>query len=250
MNELFIFFIGLAVGSFLNVILYRTRENQGFLAGHSFCPSCKKQISWYDNIPLLSFIFLAGRCRHCGKRISLQYPLVELAVGLIFLGLYLKFGLDLKFLSLALFCCFLVLIFVYDFKYYLILDRFTIPPMVIALLINPILGVSLQDLFLGFLLGAGFFVAQYVLSSGRWIGSGDIRLGALMGSMLGGKMLLVALFLAYITGAVVAIFLLIAKRKKLSSKIPFGTFLSAATMIAFFYGPEILDWYMNLTFYR
>lgn len=246
MTRLIIFIFGLAIGSFLNVILSRFYQGESFLGKRSYCPQCKKKISWYDNIPLLSFLFLKGRCRHCQSRISWQYPLVELATGVIFVLLYLQFGLTLKFFNLIIFSCFLLIIFIYDLKHYLILDKITIPAMIVAILLNLYLGLSLWQLILAGLVGGGFFLIQFLISSGRWIGGGDIRLGFLMGLMLAWPMLLVALFLAYLLGAVIGIILIAAGRKKMSSQIPFGTFLTLATFLTFLFGPQLLDWYLNL----
>ncbi len=246
MIELIIFSLGLIIGSFLNVVLWRLHQGESLLTPRSYCPKCKKRINWSDNIPILSFLALRGRCRYCRSKISLQYPLVELVTGIVFLWLYLEFGLTAKFFSLVIFSGFLIVIFVYDLKYYLILDRITVPAMVIAVLANLYLGLSFWQLFWGGLLGGGFFLIQFLVSSGKWIGDGDIRLGILMGLMLGGKMLIVGLFLAYLVGAVFAIILVARGKKKMSSQIPFGTFLSLSTFFTFLYGQQILDWYLNL----
>lgn len=240
-----IFILGLAWGSFFNVVIFRLKKRQSFLAGRSFCPRCFKILRWYDNIPVLSFIILKARCRFCRKRISWQYPLVELATAIIFTLGYLKFGVGLKLLSFIVFSSFLTIIFVYDLRYYLILDKVSVPAMTAALLFNLFLGFKFWELILGAVIIAGFFWLQFVLSKGRWIGGGDIRLGAVMGLMLGWKLGLVALFLAYMMGAVVAIILVTTKKKKFGSQIPFGTFLSLATVITLLYGQKILAWYLE-----
>lgn len=248
MDSTLIFIFGLMVGSFLNVVIARLATGESFLITRSHCPHCHQTIAWYDNIPVISFLALRQRCRHCQKPISWQYPLVELATGLIFAGLFRQFGWTLDFVALAIFSCFLIIIFVYDWKHGLILDAVTLPAMAVALIFNLIRGFSWWDLLLGAAIGGGFFLAQFLLSRGRWIGGGDIRLGALMGLMLGWQMLLVADLLAYLAGAGVAIVLLASARKKLGSPIAFGTFLSGATLVTFFYGQPLLAWYLNLIF--
>jgi len=248
MISVFIFIFGLLIGSFANVVIYRQEKGKSFVFGRSACPNCKKMIAWYDNIPLLSFAVLGGRCRHCRKPISWQYPIVELTAGLIFLWLFYRFGLTWHFASLAVFSFFLLVIFVYDLKHMLILDKVSLPAMAIAFIINLWLGLGFLNLIYAAAIGAGFFAAQYFISRGKWVGDGDIRLGALMGLMLGVKFLLVALFLAYLIGAVFAVFALIAKRFQMSSAVAFGPFLALGTFITFLYGQEILDWYLKLLY--
>jgi prepilin signal peptidase PulO-like enzyme (type II secretory pathway) len=220
------------------------------------CPKCKKKISWYDNIPVLSFFILRGRCRYCHKSISLQYPAVEIIIGVLFvLALYnhqannwllvADFWLLIRNLF---FISILTVIFIYDLRWYLILDIITVPAMIVALILNLFLEYPLQNLFLAAVIGAGFFLFQYIISRGKWIGGGDIRMGALMGFMLGYPGVITGLMLSYIFGSIIGIILLIAGRKKMSSQIPFGTFLSAATIITLLYGQKILVWYMNLAY--
>jgi prepilin signal peptidase PulO-like enzyme (type II secretory pathway) len=264
----FIFCLGLIVGSFLNCVIYRLKVKKSFLAGRSFCPKCKKIISWYDNIPLLSFIFLKGKCRHCQERISWQYPLVELAAGVLFVLVFLATigqwnnGLicsstfssvhSLILLRNWIFTAILIVIFIYDLKYYLILDAVVFPAMVVALLLNILINIFNHEpllssfyLLISAAIGAGFFLLQFVISKGKWIGGGDIRLGALMGFMLPWPQILTALFFAYIIGSLVGVVLILTKVKGLKSQIPFGTFLSLGTLIALLYGEKIVAWYLN-----
>jgi len=248
MISVFILFLGLTVGSFLNVVIFRLDTKKSVIFGRSFCLQCNKKIKWYDNIPLFSFLILKGKCRNCKNKISWQYPLVELVTGLIFIWLYFSFGLSFRFFSYLIFSCFLLVIFVYDLKTYYILDKVTIPAIVIAFFCNLYLGLGFWNLILAAIIGGGFFAIQYYFSKGKWVGGGDIRLGALMGLMLGWKFLLVALFLAYFSGAIIGVILIILNKKEMSSAVPFGPFLSAATFITFIYGQPILNWYLNLMY--
>lgn len=261
-----IFIFGLIIGSFLNVVILRLEAKKSFLFGRSACPSCKKTIGWYDNIPLVSFLALGGRCRQCKKSISWQYPLVEFFTAAIFVWLNWHFGLSLKFFVLAVSSCFLLIIFVYDLKYYLILDRVAVPAIIFAFLANLYLGLGFWNLILGAIIGGGFFALQFFAScivlsfnkqfsvsfkwedKGKWVGDGDIRLGILMGLILGWKFLLVALFLAYTIGAIFGLVLIAWNKKKMSSAVPFGPFLVAATFIAIVYGRDLLNWYLNLLY--
>jgi len=238
---LMLFILGLIIGSFLNVVIFRMNLKKTFL-GRSICLSCMERLPWYDNIPLFSFVVLKKKCRFCQSVISWQYPAVELATAAIFVIGFLRFNIGVEYLSFIIFSCFLIIIFVYDLKHYLILDKISIPAMIVALFFNLNLGYSFLELILGAVIIAGFFYLQLVVSKGKWIGGGDIRLGAVMGFMLGWKIGLVALFLAYFLGAIIGIILLTSGKKKMSSQIPFGTFLSLATVISLL----ILNWYINL----
>jgi len=244
-----IFIGGTCIGSFLNVLIYRIRNKKGFITGRSFCPKCKHKLAWYDNIPLLGFILLKARCRYCREKISFQYPLIELATGILFMLAFFRWQAEkaniLNLVSYFIFTSILIVIFVYDFKWYLILDKISIPAIIIALFLNIFLGGSILNLLLAGAVAGGFFLAQFFISGGRWIGGGDIRLGFLMGIMLGWPNILTALFIAYIFGAIAGIFLILVGKKKMQSKLPFGTFLTFATFIAMLWGQKILAWYIN-----
>jgi len=243
-------FFGLAVGSFLNACIWRLKNKRSVLYGRSMCPHCKHKLTWIDLVPVLSFIFLRGRCRYCGKKISLQYPLVELASGILF-GLAAMNSplLDPGSLYFLLrdwfFIGVLIIIFVYDLRWGYILDRVTLPTAIAAFAVNILLGAGWQRLVLAAVIGSGFFLFQYAVSRGKWIGGGDIRLGALMGFMLGWPQIITALFFAYFIGAIVAIYLLLSRRKRMGSEIAMGTFLSAGTVVALLWGEKIINWYFG-----
>lgn len=245
----FIFIAGLLVGSFLNVVVIRLETGQQFFFGRSACQNCKKQIAWYDNIPLISFFILGGRCRNCRAGISWQYPIVELGTAILFAWSYLLFGLSFLMLVQILFISFLVVIFVYDFQHQLIPDSVTIPAMILALVLNLVLGKPIISLLVGAIIGSGFFALQYFISKGQWIGDGDIRLGAVMGLMLGWPGVLVALFIAYLVGAVIGVCLLASRRAAMNQAVPFGPFLAGATVISLWYGSDIISWYLNMLYF-
>jgi len=259
---IFAFIFGSAIGSFLNCTAWRLYHDQS-LWGRSACPKCHHKIHWYDNIPLLSWLALGGKCRHCQKVISVQYPLVELVTGLLFaVAFYLRSrGLIIDFLNFELLTAdfinlmrdwlvisFLVVIFIMDLRWYVVADELSLPAIVIIFVVNLFLGFSWQTLITSAIIGAGFFALQYVVSRGRWVGSGDIRLGALIGVTVGWPNTLVALMLAYFSGAIVGIFLIACKRKGLKSPIPFGVFLAPATLLALWCGDLLYNWYIGLLF--
>lgn len=253
----YIFIFGAIIGSFLNCLIWRLHSNESFWS-RSHCLKCKKKIVWYDNIPILSFLFLRGKCRKCGQKISFQYPLVELITGFLFVLIFLSaqnFSFSARIdneLSLIIFrnwllACFMIIIFVYDLRWYLILDKITLPACFIFFILNLFLGFAWLNLLVLGALGAGFFLIQFVVSKGAWIGGGDIRLGLLMGIALGRlDYLLLAIFLGYIIGSIVGIFLIVCKKKKWGSQLPLGVFLSLSSIITILAGDWIINWYLNI----
>ena len=240
---LLFFILGLIFGSFLNSLVYRLYFNLS-LWERSFCPKCKQVLKYADLIPFFSFIFLGGKCRYCQKQISWQYPLVEIATGILFALVFLKNGsLDLALFRDLFFVLILIFIFVFDLKYYLILDKIIWPALVVGLIINIFIGLNWIDLALGICLGTGFFLVQYIISNGKWVGWGDVKLGALIGVMFGWKLILPVIVFAYLIGGITAIILLISKQKKFGDILPMGTFLSVAAIIVLLYGEMILKWY-------
>src|SRR3989344_1404069 len=243
----FIFFLGLVVGSFLNCVICRLERGESFLKGRSYCPRCKHQLSWPDLIPVFSFIILRGRCRYCSQKISWQYPLVEIAAGLLFILEFWKFGFVLDFGFWILISCFLVVIFVYDLKHYLIPDKVVFPAIAIALLwalLAP--GKQQPGVIYSAAAAAGFFASVVLISRGKWMGVGDIKLAFLMGLIFGFPDIVAALFLAFFFGAIMGMGLIMLGKKKLKSEVPFGPFLVAGTLLSLFWGETALDWYFNL----
>jgi leader peptidase (prepilin peptidase)/N-methyltransferase len=249
-----IFIFGLIVGSFLNCIIYRLETEKSFLRGRSFCPFCKHQLGFFDLIPVLSFFFLGRKCRYCQSPISWQYPLVELATGILFSLIFYYVGHSMLYALYGfVIASFLIVIFVYDLKHYIIPDKVIYPAIGLAFLYR-LFGIwdfGHWDLFrisdLGFgILPPLFLLAIILFSRGKWMGLGDFKLAILMGLFLGFPGILVALFLAFLIGAVFGVSLIIAGRKRLSSEIPFGPFLVTGTFIAFFWADFLVSWYQNL----
>ena len=247
-----IFLFGLIIGSFLNCLIYRLEKNKSFLKGRSYCPHCNKTLKWFDLIPILSFLFLRAKCRYCKKKISFQYPLIELVTGLLFVLIFWHFGFNVGFVALSYFLIstvFLIIIFVYDLKHYIIPDKIIYPAIVIAIIFNlQFLAFNQFSIFkfsiLSAVLPALFFLAIILLSRGRAMGWGDFKLAILMGLLLGWPNILVAFFLAFLMGSLVGMGLIISKRKTIKSMIPFGPFLVIATFIALFFGEQIITWYL------
>ncbi len=241
------FLLGLCVGSFLNVAIFRIHEGESVVRGRSKCQSCEEPISPRDLVPVFSYLILKGRCRRCQSILSWQYPVVELVTGVLFLLAFQKHGLSLIFVRDAVFVSYLIIIFVYDLRHMLIIDRFTIPAMIFAVIVNLWLGIiPAWSILVGGLVLAAFFWIQFLISKGTWVGGGDIRMGALMGFMLGLEHGLVALFLAYVMGAIVGVGLLATGKANRKTPIPFGTFLTTATVMMLFVGEGLIRWYLSL----
>lgn len=243
---LIIFLFGLSVGSFLNCVIYRLALPKG----RSYCPHCKHALGWQDLIPVLSFIILKGKCRYCQQKISWQYPLVELFTGALFvlISYILGLGFDLTFGFWILISCFLIIIFVYDLKHFIIPDKVIYPAIAVTFLYNLILNskFSILNSLIAALGAAIFFLIIVLISQGKWMGLGDVKLAFLMGLFLSFPNVLVALFLAFLIGAIIGVGLILAKRKTLKSEVPFGPFLVIGTFIALFWGERITQWYLDL----
>ncbi len=263
------FIIGIIIGSFLGVVNWRLKTAEDIVWKRSRCPHCKGKIRWYDNIPLLSFVILAGQCRDCKKRISWEYPLIELLTGLLFAAVAWKFLGTLGFMagperiftngdivdmSFWLFAvCYLVLIFFHDLDFMLIPDAAVYPAILVTLgyqyykyLGGPLGIASLNApitsaLFAAFVAALFFFLLIW-MSRGKWIGGGDVKMGFLAGAMVGWPKILFVLFFAYMIGAIASLILVATKKKTWKSQIPFGPFLVAGILLVMFFSEQIQFW--------
>jgi len=250
----FVFLFGLIIGSFLNCLIWRLHKKEG-LMNRSYCPKCKQQIAWYDNVPVLSFILLRGKCRQCGKAISWQYPIVELLAGILFVvsftinsnpAEFIDFTILIQILRDWFLISVMMVIFIYDLRWYLILDIVTLPACLIMLIFNLSLNFSLWNLLISGIIGSSFFLIQFVISDGKWIGGGDIRLGLLIGLSLGWPGVLVAIIISYFIGSIMGLSLIALGKKQWGSEVPLGIFLSVGTIISLFWQEQILNWYLNI----
>lgn len=223
-----IFLLGLTFGSFANVLIWRLPRGKK-ITGRSICPKCFNRIKWYDNIPLLSFSLLKGKCRNCKRKISLRYPMVELATGVIFLLLYLKFGFSTEFLLFSLVAVLLIAIFVIDLTSQIIPDELVFAGIAIVLLF-PIPHSLYANLFAGFS-AALFLLLTHLITKGKGMGLGDVKFAILGGVLVGLTNVFQWLFLAFLTGASVGCILILIKKLKLKSKIVFGPFLVFALFL-------------------
>lgn len=267
-----VFVLGSAVGSFLNVCIYRLPKGQSIVRPRSRCPACKKAIAAYDNIPLLSFLLLRGHCRHCGQPISLLYPAVELLTGLVLLLVYFRFGLSVAGLKATLLAGALIVLIFTDLRDRLLPDAITFPGMAAgvvfalwlpledgtaALLLRllggttlPTIALSLADAVLGGLLGAGllFMLGEvwYRVRHVEAMGLGDVKMMAMVGLFFGVKLTVLTLLLGSLVGSLVGGAFMLLTRKERSYELPLGTFLGLAALVALFWGHSLVAAYIGL----
>lgn len=272
------FILGSIFGSFLSTVFHRLeiddsgtkkrrrkkgakKKKEGLVSGRSRCDHCGKTVPWYHNVPLVSFLVLRGKCHRCGKPISEYHPVLELTCGLVLAVSYVAFGLSWQLLTAGFFGLVMVFLLSYDLRHQIIPNVVVIPAIGFALVmvlaqallwnqgIPTQVGLGSPDpdtYLLGGAVAGLFFLGLSVLSKGRWIGGGDLKLGTLIGLVVGWPGVLVALIMAYVIGMLYAFVLLAARQATLQSHVPFGPMLAVGYFIAAFYGDVIVSWYEGL----
>ncbi|MDD5618466.1 MAG: prepilin peptidase [Candidatus Omnitrophica bacterium] len=248
----FIFLAGLAVGSFLNVCIYRMPREESIVKPRSHCPHCRKTVEWYDNIPLLSYVLLKGKCRFCKTKISLQYFVVELLTGLIFILFYNTFGPTVKSLIYVIFTCGLIIATFVDFNFRIIPDEINIGGIILGLILSFIYPqlhntsshfFGLYSSFLGIIIGGAVLWVTGLLGDfifkKETMGGGDVKLLAMIGAFLGWKIALLTFFISPIFGAIVGI---IIKLRTKNSVIAYGPYLALGALVCLFFSNNILNW--------
>jgi leader peptidase (prepilin peptidase) / N-methyltransferase len=243
--------VGLVVGSFLNVCIGRLPLGDSVAFPRSRCPSCRRPIAWYDNLPVLSYVVLGGRCRSCQASISIRYPLVEIATAVLFVIAGFFFAPDLPLLTVRLiFTAALVVLFGTDLETQRLPNVITLPGIGLGIIASAWLPPGLLSSVIGAALGAGILLAV------RWgwkaatgtdgMGLGDVKMLAMIGAVLGWRQVWAVLFLASLGGAVVGAVLASVGGRSLQSRLPFGTFLAVAAYVASLVGEDLVDWYLGL----
>ena len=243
-----LFILGAVVGSFLNVCIHRIPREESIVFPSSRCPHCRHAIAWYDNIHLLSYIFLRGRCRSCQEAISGRYFLIEALTAVMALFTYWKFGISLAFLAAFLFVATLIVITFIDIEHQIIPHEIVLPGIPLFLLAAVfIMWIPLFDAFLGIMIGIGslYLIAVYYeqLTGTEGMGGGDVNLMGMLGAFLGWKSLLFVLMTGAFTGAAVGIIMMINKGKTMKYAVPFGPFLSLGAVVYLFWGRAIVNFF-------
>jgi leader peptidase (prepilin peptidase)/N-methyltransferase len=249
-NVILIFILGLVVGSFSNVCIYRIPRNESIIYPASHCPKCCSNILPKDNIPLLSYILLKGRCRHCKSKISIQYPIVEFLSGLIYLIIVLVYGLSIQTLIYILLSSALIIIAFIDFNEQIVPDVISLPGIVVGFLLSFFVPyISWINSALGVLVGGGIILIIGLTGSlifkKEAMGGGDVKLAAMIGAFLGWRAIIISLFLGFFLGALAGIILIMTKIKKREDAIPFGPFIVLGSFITLLWGEQIISWYIG-----
>lgn len=251
--------LGLALGSFLNVCIHRIPRRESIVNPPSHCPHCKRPIRYYDNIPVLSYLILGGRCRDCRRRISPRYVAVEALTAALCLAVYARFGLSWATVQGLAFVCLLIVIAAIDLEHQVIPFRLSVSGLLLALAWSLLPPLRLRDALLGAVIGAAFVAAawalwRYLLAGAfrrfgveqrEGMGGGDLPFAAMIGGFLGARSLAVALFAAVGVGVIVGVVLRVSGKTQRGQPVPFGPFLALGGLLGLFFGPLVWDWYLS-----
>jgi leader peptidase (prepilin peptidase)/N-methyltransferase len=239
--------IGLCIGSFLNVVIYRLPLGQSIVKPPSRCRNCSYLLQWYDNIPVFSWLFLRGRCRKCGVGVSIQYPIVELITGALFVLTIWLTPVGPLLASRLLLVCILIVLFGIDLEHQILPNSITLSGIAIGLLLSLIAPPGWKDALIGAVLGGGILYAiawgYYLWRREEGMGMGDVKMLAMIGAFLGWKAVIVTLVLSSFSGAIIGLALMAAQRGNMKFALPFGTFLAIGGVIAMFVGDPLIAWY-------
>jgi leader peptidase (prepilin peptidase)/N-methyltransferase len=242
--------IGASIGSFLNVCIYRLPRRESLVWPASHCTSCGRTLAWYENVPIVGWLALRGRCRTCGERISIVYPIVELVTALIFVCGYLIYGWTPLLAVRLLFACAMIVLFVIDLQHQILPNVITLPGIVVGFILSFVLPPGWLTSLLGILIGGGVLFAimeAYARARGfEGLGMGDVKMLAMIGAFLGWPLMLLTLVLASFAGSVIGVGLMATQRGGMKTALPFGTFLAVGALVAAVAGDAILAWYLSL----
>lgn len=249
--KFFVFVFGAAVGSFLNVCIYRLPRSLSLIRPRSMCPQCSAPIPFYDNIPLVSYIVLRARCRNCSSVISARYPVVEAASGLFAVALVVRYGLRWEALVLYAFVAALLVVTFIDIDQQIIPNIITYPGVAIGLAVSFFSGfITVKDALLGVALGAGILLVvalgYYVFTKNEGMGGGDVKLLAMIGAFLGWKAVIFTIFVGSAVGTLVGVAVARKSGRGRKTAVAFGPFLSLGALLYLFHGPELMTWYIHL----
>jgi leader peptidase (prepilin peptidase)/N-methyltransferase len=244
--------LGLIVGSFLNVCIYRLPRRESVNWPGSHCTACNRPLSWYENVPIVSWLVLRGRCRTCGERISVVYPLVELITGVLFVAGYAIYGWTPMLAVRLAFACAMVVLFAIDLRHHLLPNVITVPGIVIGFLLSLFLPPGWKASLIGLIAGGGvlFAIAEgyYRLRGVEGLGMGDVKMLSMIGAFLGWKLMLVTLILGSFAGSLIGVGVIALGRGGMKAALPFGTFLAVGALTAAVAGDPLVEWYTG--FYR
>jgi leader peptidase (prepilin peptidase)/N-methyltransferase len=244
-----LFLVGLLIGSFLNVCIYRLPRKESVVWPASHCATCNRDLSWYENIPVASWVVLGGRCRTCRQPISMAYPLVELITAAVYAGAYAVYGWTPLLAVRLLFASAMIVLFVIDLRHRILPNVITVPGIVLGLLFSLVFPPGIVSSAAGVVIGGGVLLliaeAYYRLRGVEGLGMGDVKMLAMIGAFLGWKLTLVTLILASLSGSLVGVALITTGRGGAQAALPFGTFLAVGALVAAVTGDALLAWYLS-----
>jgi leader peptidase (prepilin peptidase) / N-methyltransferase len=242
--------LGLAIGSFLNVCIHRIPRGESLNHPPSRCPNCGQGLRWFDNVPVLGYVWLRGRCRACRAPISIRYPIVEIVTMALFLVHYAIFGWTPLLAVRLLFACAMVVLFAIDLEHHLLPNVITLPGIIAGLLFSVLLPPGIVNALVGVLAGGGVLwaigEAYYRYSGQEGMGGGDVKMLAMIGAFLGWKLVILTLVLSSVAGSVIGMALIATRRGGLKYELPYGTFLALAALAASLVGEQIVAWYVGM----
>lgn len=252
MEKVIIILFGLMWGSFLNVIIYRLPRDLSIVRPPSSCPQCGKRIKIYENIPLVSYLVLRGKCSKCTAKIPLSYPLVEVLTPLCFLLLYSQYSFSLHFFASCLFASALIALGFIDYEHQILPDEITLPGIALGIIYSLFRDdINLTRALIGAVVGAGIllliYVLYYILRKKEGLGMGDVTMMLMVGAFLGWKQTLLTLILGSFGGALIGVGLILFTKKGAQHALPFGTFLAPAAFVSLLYGQQIINAYLSLS---
>ena len=241
---------GAIIGSFLNVCIHRLPIGASIVTPPSACVKCRRELSWYENIPIVSWVVLRGRCRTCGTPISVRYPIIEAITAAMMAGAWWFYGPTPLFFSRAIFGCALIVLFAIDLEHQLLPNAITLPGIVVGFAFSFVTDPGWVASLIGILVGGGvlYGVAEtyYRVRHEEGLGMGDVKMLAMVGAFIGWKLAIVTLMMASLAGSIIGVVLIVTKRGGLKYALPFGTFLALGAAAAATVGPRVLDWYLGL----
>ena len=242
--------LGLAVGSFLNVCIHRIPRGQSLNSPPSRCPFCEYRLRWIDNIPVLSYLLLGGRCRKCRARISIRYPIVELITMALFVIHGVVFGWSALLVPRLVFACAMVVLFAIDLEHQLLPNAITLPGIVVGLIASAVLPPGIVDALIGAAIGGGVLwligEAYFRYSGQEGMGGGDVKMLAMIGAFLGWKLVLVTLVLSSVAGSLIGLSVIVLRKGGMKYALPYGTFLALGALVASLAGDAIVNWYVGM----
>jgi leader peptidase (prepilin peptidase)/N-methyltransferase len=242
--------LGLLVGSFLNVCIHRVPRKESIVSPGSRCPECGYALRWFDNVPVVSYAVLGGRCRRCRTGISMRYPFVEMVTAAVSIGHYLALGPDIVLVPRLLFASALIVLFAIDLEHRLLPNVITLPGIVVGFAFSLLVPPGPLSSAIGILVGGGALwligEAYYRYSGQEGMGGGDVKMLAMIGAFLGWELTLVTLVLSSVLGSVTGIAVLASGRGGMKYALPYGTFLAVGALVASLVGTDILSWYIGL----